>query len=115
MKFLSKIVLLLGDDAAKAMVENMLEHSPNMNKKCHVSRLAFLACLLAIYEMEKNILIILGGVNKHIEFEPALKTAELCRLSTSLMMTRARTLPHSKASARGRRLPLATHRGNNMG
>jgi hypothetical protein len=45
----SKIVLLLGND-----------------KKCYVSRLAFLARWSAVCEMEKNILTI-GGVNKHID------------------------------------------------
>jgi hypothetical protein len=62
----SKIVLLLGNDTAKAMLQNAFEHSPNVNKKCYVSRLAFLARWSAVCEMEKNILTI-GGVNKHID------------------------------------------------
>jgi hypothetical protein len=41
---------------AKAVLEKILEHSPSINRKCHVSRLVFLARLSVVLRMESNYL-----------------------------------------------------------
>jgi len=47
---------LLGcqDTAAKTRLQKILEHTPNINRKCYVSRLIFLARLSAICRMETD-------------------------------------------------------------
>jgi hypothetical protein len=63
-----------GDASAKAKLTKILVHSPSINRKCHVSRLVFLARLSAVYRMETNYLSE-DGEHFFIPFDDGLKNA----------------------------------------
>jgi hypothetical protein len=77
-----KIGLYLNTDGnqkakAKASLDGSLKHSPNINKKCHVTKLLFLARLSAVYGMETSY-ISKGGATLLFQFEKDLPGGERC-------------------------------------
>jgi hypothetical protein len=54
---------------AKASLDASLKHSPNINRKCYVSRLVFLARLSAACRMETSYISAGEGGTKYVQFE----------------------------------------------
>jgi hypothetical protein len=62
---------------AKALLDGSLKHSPNTNKKCHVTKLLFLARLSAVCRMETRHLL-KGGATQLFQFEKDKPGGERC-------------------------------------
>jgi hypothetical protein len=76
-----KIGLYLNQKAkAKALLDRSLKHSPNINKKCHVTKLLFLARLSAVCRMETSC-VSKGGATKLFQFEKDKPGGERCMKS----------------------------------
>jgi hypothetical protein len=88
-----KIGLCLNADGnqkakAKASLDGSLKHSPNTNKKCHVTKLLFLARLSAVCRMETSC-VSKGGATKLFQFEKDKPGGERCMESAVVQLLNA--------------------------
>ncbi len=72
--------LLGGKETAKMKLKKILEHSPNINKKCYVTRLVFLARLSAICRMEMDFFKV-GNRSRLVIFDKDLSEAVISTLN----------------------------------